>query len=238
MRFDSTFLFLFRITKPFIFYQVAGGKVLSPPLTKPELLSSSPLTPTSTTSTRICSPSLSGTTSAPSNGTVSKTSTSQSWSQVPATSNALSSPTPSSSKPTISGVASLREQFNAFEYSTSTPRVKTSSETKSSVSSVPTDTSIPVPSTSIKETPLVPKTTAVKSEEASKLVETIPKFYFPSGHTTSTIEALINKQLRQAKEELFLPKHDRLYLEDCGRLAQVLLQKSIVFFGTQSNLSF
>ncbi len=60
-----------------------------------------------------------------------------------------------------------------------------------------------------------------------KSVETIPKFYFPNGQiiTTLTLDTLLNKQLRQVKEELFLPKNDKLHLEDFGRLAQVLKKK-------------
>ena len=73
-------------------------------------------------------------------------------------------------------------------------------------------------------TPPTPKLTptAVKLDEKPKKAEIIPKFYFPNGQL-STNDTLIAKQLKQAKEEFFLPKQDKLHLEDFGKLAQVLL---------------
>jgi hypothetical protein len=60
----------------------------------------------------------------------------------------------------------------------------------------------------------------VKSEEKQKTVEIVPKFYFPNGQNIINDTQMI-KQLRQVKEELFLPKQDKLHLEDFGKLAQV-----------------
>ena len=68
--------------------------------------------------------------------------------------------------------------------------------------------------------------TAVKSEEKSKKAELIPKFHFPNGQV-STNDVLLAKQLKQAKEEFFVPKNDKLRLEDFGKLAQVLFISTI-----------
>jgi hypothetical protein len=107
-------------------------------------------------------------------------------------------------------------------------------------SSVPSDniirpTSTPSKTTTIKETSPIP-TTVIKPEETSKSVETIPKFYFPNGQLTptSSVDTLLNKQLRQVKKELFLPKHDKLHLEDFGRLAQVFIHQT----SSESNKKF
>jgi hypothetical protein len=40
------------------------------------------------------------------------------------------------------------------------------------------------------------------------------------------MDTLLQKQLRQVKEELFLPKYDKLHLEDFGKLAQVFKNKN------------
>jgi hypothetical protein len=83
----------------------------------------------------------------------------------------------------------------------------------------------------IVTTPVVQKSTPtiIKSEDKQKKAETIPKFYFPNGQNTPN-DTQIARQLRQVKEELFIPKHDKLHLEDFGKLAQV----SIIFY----NLNF
>ncbi|CAF4781423.1 unnamed protein product, partial [Rotaria magnacalcarata] len=48
--------------------------------------------------------------------------------------------------------------------------------------------------------------------------------YFPNGQisTPSAIDILLTRQLRQVKEDLFVPKHDKLHLVDFGKLAQLL----------------
>lgn len=65
-----------------------------------------------------------------------------------------------------------------------------------------------------------------KPEEKAKKTEIVPKFYFPNGQV-STNDVLLAKQLKQAKEEFFLPKNDKLRLEDFGKLAQVLFITTI-----------
>ncbi|CAF5103608.1 unnamed protein product, partial [Rotaria magnacalcarata] len=132
-----------------------------------------------------------------------------------------------SPKPTSVGVASLREHFDIVEHSPSVTKPKTPSRAKSPVSSVPTDNLQRQPSktatTPVKEVSPVP-ISAVKSEEKSETVEPIPKFYFPNGQisTPSAIDILLTRQLRQVKEDLFVPKHDKLHLVDFGKLAQLL----------------
>ena len=83
------------------------------------------------------------------------------------------------------------------------------------------------------------RTTVAKPEDKPKSVEIIPKFFFPHGQITpaSTVETLINKQLRQAKDELFLPKQDKLYLEDFGKLAQVPFDRATRFHTASLSLS-
>ena len=78
----------------------------------------------------------------------------------------------------------------------------------------------PTPSTTLTSQPTPIN---VRIESTPKPVEPIPKFYFPNGKVTvtSTNETVIMKHLRQAKDELFIPKHDKLHLEDFGKLAQV-----------------
>jgi hypothetical protein len=70
-----------------------------------------------------------------------------------------------------------------------------------------------------------PSPTVTKSEDKPKKVEIIPKFYFPSGQNPAN-DVQIARQLRQVKDELFIPKHDKLHLEDFGKLAQV----SFIFY--------
>ena len=41
------------------------------------------------------------------------------------------------------------------------------------------------------------------------------------------MDTAVNKQLRQAKDELFLPKHDKVHLEEFGKLAQVGFEEFI-----------
>ncbi|CAF1341647.1 unnamed protein product [Adineta steineri] len=211
----------------FFIPEVSGGKVSPPQLTKPEPLPISPATSTNVLPSR--------TSTTPSNGTISKTSQQtpvlQPRSQSPSKNIRDLSPAPSSPKPTSGGVASLREQFDSIEYSPSISTTKTPTRPKSPVSSVPTDNTIrpaftpTKPTPSIKEASPVP-ITVIKSNEIPKPAEDIPKFYFPNGQTTttptSTVDTLLNKQLRQAKEELFQPKHDKVYLEDFGKLAQLI----------------
>ncbi|CAF0996128.1 unnamed protein product [Rotaria sordida] len=224
--------------------QVSGGKVSPSQLAKSEPLPTSPSTSTSVIQNRI--PSTTTTTTAttgiPSNGTISKptqqTPILQPSSQSPSTIIHDLSPTPTSPKPIVSGVASLREHFDSVEHSPSITKAKTPIQAKSPVSPVPTDniqrqTSIPskttpqpppsTTTTTVKEISPIP-TTVIKPEETSKSVDTIPKFYFPNGQITmtSTTDTLLNKQLRHVKEELFLPKHDKLHLEDFGKLAQLI----------------
>jgi hypothetical protein len=198
-------------------------KVSPPQLAKSEPLPSSPSTSTNVIPNR----SLSSSSTTPSNGTLSKPSQQtpilQPRAQSPSTLIRDVSPTPSSPKPIGTGVASLREQFDSFESSPSIS-AKTPSRAKSPLhtENLIRSTSTPSKTPTIKETSPIP-ITVVKSEETSTPFENIPKFYFPHGQipTASTIDTLLNKQLRQVKEELFLPKHDKLYLEDFGKLSQV-----------------
>ncbi|CAF2737173.1 unnamed protein product [Rotaria sp. Silwood2] len=231
----------------FFISEVSGGKVSPSQLAKSEPLPTSPSPSTSVIPNRISSSTTNTTittTGIPSNGTISKathqTPILQPRSQSPSTIIRDLSPTPTSPKPTGSGVASLREHFDIVEHAPSITKAKTPSRAKSPVSPVLTDnaqrqTSIPSKATPTPPPPsttttatvkdiLPMPTTVIKPEETSKPIETIPKFYFPHGPTTtiSAIDTLINKQLRQAKEELFIPKHDKLYLEDFGKLAQLV----------------
>ncbi|CAF1405210.1 unnamed protein product [Rotaria sordida] len=223
--------------------EVSGGKVSPSQLAKSEPLPTSPSTSTSVIQNRIPSTTTTtATTGIPSNGTISKptqqTPILQPSSQSPSTIIHDLSPTPTSPKPIVSGVASLREHFDSVEHSPSITKAKTPIQAKSPVSPVPTDniqrqTSIPskttpqpppsTTTTTVKEISPIP-TTVIKPEETSKSVDTIPKFYFPNGQITmtSTTDTLLNKQLRHVKEELFLPKHDKLHLEDFGKLAQLI----------------
>ncbi|CAF0801245.1 unnamed protein product [Adineta ricciae] len=206
--------------------QISGGKISPPQIAKSEPVPSSP-------STNVI-PNRTSTTTTPSDGAISKpaqqTPIVQTNTQSPSTTIRELSPTPSSPKPTTSGVASLREQFDSIEQSPSITATKTPTRAKSPVSvSVPTESVIrpsitpikPVPS--VKETSPIP-TSVIQPEGTPKSVVDIPKFYFPNGKTTtpSSIESLINKQLNQANEDLFQPKHDKLHLEDFGKLAQLI----------------
>jgi hypothetical protein len=69
----------------------------------------------------------------------------------------------------------------------------------------------------------VPTTSTWATIKSEKNVEVISKFYFPDEliAKTSSNDAIILKQLKQAKEELFIPKNDKLCLEDFGKLGQV-----------------
>ena len=163
---------------------------------------------TNVVSNRNSTTTTTATTNTPSNGTIPKTSQqtpiSQPRSKSPSTNLRDQSPTPLSPKPIGSGVASLREQFDSIEHSPSitTSTTKTPLRAKSPVSSVPNENSIrssstPThPSTPIKETSPIP-TIVTKPNETLKTVETIPKFYFPSGELTSptAIETLVNKTI-------------------------------------------
>jgi hypothetical protein len=112
-----------------------------------------------------------------------------------------------SSKPISTGITSPHEPVDNIESSPTVTKIKT-----------------PISSTEqvVRTTPVVQKTTStiVKSEEKQKTVEIIPKFFFPNGQNTTNDTPLI-KQLRKVKEELFLPKQDKLHLEDFGKLSQV-----------------
>ena len=231
----------------FSYFQVSGSKVASPQLTKSEPLPSSPATnllPTrnSTTTTAAVS--------TPSNGSISKPSQQtpvlQPRSQSPSTTIREQSPTPLSPKSTGVGVATLREQFDSIECSPSIPTTKIPSRPKSPVTTPAsidnhTRSSItPTKTTPVKETSPIPtivhepeqQQQQQQPQQPSKTIEPIPKFYFPNGliNSTSTMETLVTKQLRQAKEELFVPKQDKLYLEDFGRLAQVFRIKQSKYF--------
>ncbi|CAF0749431.1 unnamed protein product [Adineta ricciae] len=210
----------------FFIPEISGGKISPPQIAKSEPVPSSP-------STNVI-PNRTSTTTTPSDGAISKpaqqTPIVQTNTQSPSTTIRELSPTPSSPKPTTSGVASLREQFDSIEQSPSITATKTPTRAKSPVSvSVPTESVIrpsitpikPVPS--VKETSPIP-TSVIQPEGTPKSVVDIPKFYFPNGKTTtpSSIESLINKQLNQANEDLFQPKHDKLHLEDFGKLAQLI----------------
>ncbi|CAF0830200.1 unnamed protein product [Rotaria sp. Silwood1] len=223
----------------FFISEVSGGKASPSQVAKSEPLPTSPSTSTSVVPNRI-STTPTATTAIPSNGTISKptqqTPILQPRSQSPSTVIRDLSPTPTSPKPIGSGVASLREHFDIVEHSPSITKAKTPSRAKSPVSSLPNEnaqrqTSIPskttptptTTTTTVKEVAPIPATVS-KPEETSKPVETIPKFHFPNGQitTTTAIDTLINKQLHQVKEELFIPKHDKLHLEDFGKLAQLV----------------
>ncbi|CAF4694015.1 unnamed protein product [Rotaria sp. Silwood1] len=223
----------------FFISEVSGGKASPSQVAKSEPLPTSPSTSTSVVPNRI-STTPTATTAIPSNGTISKptqqTPILQPRSQSPSTVIRDLSPTPTSPKPIGSGVASLREHFDIVEHSPSITKAKTPSRAKSPVSSLPNEnaqrqTSIPskttptptTTTTTVKEVAPIPETVS-KPEETSKPVETIPKFHFPNGQitTTTAIDTLINKQLHQVKEELFIPKHDKLHLEDFGKLAQLV----------------
>ncbi|UJR27679.1 hypothetical protein I4U23_008958 [Adineta vaga] len=205
--------------------QIAGGKISPPQLAKSEPVPSSPSTSTNVISNR--------TTTTPSNGTTFKsnqqTPVLQTNTQSSSTNIRELSPTPSSPKPTSSGVASLREQFDSIEHSPTITTTKTPSRAKSPLSSVSADNVIRPILTPTKSVPPVKEsspisTSIIKPDETPKSVVDIPKFYFPNGPTTtvSSIDALLNTQLRQIKEEIFLPKQDKLQLEDFGRLAQLI----------------
>ncbi|CAF4502304.1 unnamed protein product [Rotaria sp. Silwood1] len=223
----------------FFISEVSGGKASPSQVAKSEPLPTSPSTSTSVVPNRA-STTPTATTAIPSNGTISKptqqTPILQPRSQSPSTVIRDLSPTPTSPKPIGSGVASLREHFDIVEHSPSITKAKTPSRAKSPVSSLPNEnaqrqTSIPskttptptTTTTTVKEVAPIPETVS-KPEETSKPVETIPKFHFPNGQitTTTAIDTLINKQLHQVKEELFIPKHDKLHLEDFGKLAQLV----------------
>jgi len=114
-----------------------------------------------------------------------------------------------SPKLTSTGSTSSHEPFDNIETS---PFIKTTKTSEQVVRSISTS-------------PVVQKTlpSTIKSQEKSKTIEIIPKFYFPNGQNTatSTNDTQLIKQLRQVKEEIFLPKNDKLHLEDFGKLTQV-----------------
>lgn len=62
-----------------------------------------------------------------------------------------------------------------------------------------------------------------KVEEKPKPPEVIPEFYVSDAKQAAepTRDAVINKQLSRAKDELFTLKNDKLHFEDFGKLAQV-----------------
>ncbi|CAM2712697.1 unnamed protein product [Rotaria socialis] len=206
--------------------QVSGGKASPSQIVKSEPLPSSSPSITSALPTRLSITAAAETTQ--SNGTTSKqTPVIQARLQSPPPIVRDLSPPPTSPKSTSVGVASLREHFDIVEQSPSITKPKTPSRAKSPVSSVPTDNLQRQPSktatTPVKEVSPIP-ISVVKSEEKSETVEPIPKFYFPNGQisTPSAIDILLTRQLRQVKEDLFVPKHDKLHLEDFGKLAQLL----------------
>jgi hypothetical protein len=217
---------------------VSVEKITPTHLAKSEPL---PTSPTSSGAGLVNRTSVNSTaTSTPLNGNLSKRSQQtpilHPRSQSPPATTRDVSPTLSSPKPTSTGVASLREQFDIAESSTSIATSKTPSRSKSPITSSPSDVNLRAASTpskvassiSNKELQFTP-TTSIKSEEKSNVVQSIPRFFFPTGQLTSasTTDATINKQLRQVKEELFVPKNDKLYLEDFGKVAQVMLHDRI-----------
>ncbi len=122
-----------------------------------------------------------------------------------------------SPKTTPPGSTSPQEPVERVDTSPAAPATKTSPSIEQIVKPVAT-------------TPVGQKSSpaSVKSEEKQKPAESIPKFYFPNGQNTpSTNETELSKQLRQVKEELFLPKQDKLHLEDFGKLAQVQRRSSL-----------
>ncbi|CAF3360136.1 unnamed protein product [Rotaria socialis] len=210
----------------FFISEVSGGKASPSQIVKSEPLPSSSPSITSALPTRLSITAAAETTQ--SNGTTSKqTPVIQARLQSPPPIVRDLSPPPTSPKSTSVGVASLREHFDIVEQSPSITKPKTPSRAKSPVSSVPTDNLQRQPSktatTPVKEVSPIP-ISVVKSEEKSETVEPIPKFYFPNGQisTPSAIDILLTRQLRQVKEDLFVPKHDKLHLEDFGKLAQLL----------------
>jgi len=79
------------------------------------------------------------------------------------------------------------------------------------------------------------KSTAQIEQKTQSKEEIIPKFYFPNGLNlaSSTNDIQLAKQLKQVKDEVFVPKQDKLRLEDFGKVAQLiglsLYWKSILF---------
>lgn len=91
--------------------------------------------------------------------------------------------------------------------------------TKPKAEVIETKPTVVEPSIKAVEQPKKP----VPLEEKPKTKELIPKFYFPQGQNQnlSDNESLLNKQLKQVKEEVFTPKQEKLRLEDFGKVAQV-----------------
>jgi hypothetical protein len=177
-------------------------------LTKSETIPSSP-----STSTNII-PNRTSSTTTPSNGTPSKQSKQTPILQ-PRSQSPSAVPHDQSPKITSTRITTSREPVDNLE----SPTVVT--KTKTPIS--PTEQVV----RPILTTPVVQK--KIKSEEKPKPIEIVPKFYFPNGQNTptSTNDTTLIKQLRQVKEELFLPKQDKLFLEDFGKLSQVEILFSI-----------
>ncbi|CAF1172308.1 unnamed protein product [Adineta steineri] len=176
---------------------VTTEKFSTPQLTKPDVV------PTSATSSTYVSPNrvLPSTTT-----TTTPSKPSQQTPVLQPPSNAIRDQSPKTNNISYEG----------FDNNKPSPNANT---TKTPVSSNE-QISRPMPTPSF-----VPQTTptVIKQEQKQKIAENIPKFYFPNGKltATSTNETILVKQLRQVKEELFLPKHDKLHLEDFGKLAQL-----------------
>ncbi|CAF3400247.1 unnamed protein product [Rotaria sp. Silwood2] len=196
--------------------QVSIEKVLTTQFPRSETTPSSPTTSTSSTPNR----SSARTTSTPSKDVSSKQSQQTPISQ-PSPQSPSNAPLDQSPKPTNTTLTSAQQPVDNI---ISSPTVTI---TKTPISSSPNEQVIqPKLTPSKTTTSIVQQTTSitVKIEEKQKSVETIPKFYFSDEYnaSVSTRDALLTKQLRKVQDELFVPKHDKLHLEDFGKVAQLV----------------
>ncbi|CAF3267289.1 unnamed protein product [Rotaria sp. Silwood2] len=196
--------------------QVSIEKVLTTQFPRSETTPSSPTTSTSSTPNR----SSARTTSTPSKDVSSKQSQQTPISQ-PSPQSPSNVPLDQSPKPTNTTLTSAQQPVDNI---ISSPTVTI---TKTPISSSPNEQVIqPKLTPSKTTTSIVQQTTSitVKIEEKQKSVETIPKFYFSDEYnaSVSTRDALLTKQLRKVQDELFVPKHDKLHLEDFGKVAQLV----------------
>ena len=188
-------------------------KVSTPQITISETTPSSLLTTTSTT------------TSTPSKDTTSK--------QLNRASTSRASPTilsDESSKLINATNISSPESIDHIVSSPDTTKTKTSLSSSPSTEQIPQSRSI----TSKTTTPNVQQTTPIDAriEEKPTATGIIPRFYFSDNQIAadSKSDADVSRQLRKVHEELFLPKHNRLNLDDFGQLAQVALNRRMQDF--------
>ncbi|UJR21734.1 hypothetical protein I4U23_024809 [Adineta vaga] len=182
---------------------VITEKVSTPQSTKPDIISS-----TSSASTNIISNR-----STPSTTNTTPTRSSQQTPILQPPSNISREQSPRTPSTTVLSPTE-RHDNNKPAPITNTAKTPTSTLSNEKITR-------PMPSTTV--TPQITPIN-VRIETKPKPVEAIPKFYFPNGKLTpaSTTETILSKHLRQAKEELFVPKHDKLHLEDFGKLAQLI----------------